>query len=145
MKTKTYFDSPKAKYWINTCLYIAIVSFIIYVAFKLYVWYNVQMKIIKSNLSTEVFTDENGNKVSIDLGLKASQLYEAFHSGLFGWFEDENLAYNIIKSVPKELIPKLEIIYADFASEDLQEMFTKYTDYATFHPDWQTEINYLFS
>ncbi len=135
-KGKSYFDNPKAKYWINTILYIGIFGFIIYVAFKLYVWYNVQMKIIKSNLDTETFTDASGNTISVDLGLKSSQLYDAFHSGLFGWFEDETVAYNIIKSVPQNLIPKLVLVYANLTGEDLKQMFIDYTDF--------NEVSYLF-
>jgi hypothetical protein len=136
-KQKTIFDKPKVKYWINTIFYILIVGFIVYVGFKIYVWYNVQKKIIKSNLDTETVTDENGNEISVDLGLKASQLYNAFHYGLFGWFEDEAEAITILQSVPAELIPKLEAIYLSLTGEDLEKMFLDYTDF--------TKVSYLFN
>lgn len=58
---------------------------------------------------TNAVANVNGSAVTVNIGTKASEIYDALHSSW--WSEDEVKAVNAVLSVPKPLIPQLSSTY----------------------------------
>lgn len=78
---------------------------------------------------------------TVNLASKAGEIYDAFYNyDPLGWTEDETRAVNVVKTVPKELIPQLEQQYATLYSKDLRADLIAYLD----SDEWE-KISYLFN
>ena len=121
---------------------IIIVSLIIiyFVARAVYRFFKEQrqQKILEESKGTATV---NGQPISIDLGTKASAIYNAFYSNdWFGFSEDEETAMAELSNVPKSLIPKLSEIYNKLYKKNLKNDFQRLTS----AEQWSS-ISYLFS
>jgi len=103
---------------------LIIIAIIIYIAYR-------KLMIYLQGLKNEslINSTENSGGVTIDLGAKAVEIYNAFYNYMYGLAEDETTAINTIKSVPTNLIPKLQTLYFSLYAKNLKEDFIKYTDY----------------
>lgn len=122
MKTITkYFNALPL--W-GKAIALVVIAILIYIAYRKLLIYLQTLK----NQSL-INSTENTGGVTIDLGAKAVQIYDAFYNYMYGLNEDEETAINTLKSVPTNLIPKLQNLYFSLYAKNLKEDFIKYTDF----------------
>ena len=107
--------NPTQKFILILLLILAvlIITFSVYKYFK--------TKRIENLVSNNTGT-VNTNQITVNVGLKASEINDALHGSM--WTEDEQKAINAVLSTPKPLIPQLSSTYFALTgynlSEDLQ-------------------------
>jgi hypothetical protein len=80
---------------------------------------------------------DNGNGVTVDLGMKAAEIHEALHGGYFS--EDEVTAMNVIKGLSTANVLSLENLYFSLYGKNLKSDLIKYLSAS----QW-TEIKHKF-
>lgn len=102
---------------------------------KVQTWFN---KVTVKNYSERV---EVSKGVSINLHVIAYNIYEDFHKGVFGMFENEADAIEELKKVPVELVPELAKEYAKIGKKS-HNMYTDFVDFLT-EKQYEEVINIL--
>lgn len=93
---------------------IALVGVIIFVIYKAIE----KARINKIIDNTSATANVNGVPVQVNIGTKASEIYDALHGSWYS--EDEVKAVNAVLSVPKALIPQLSSTYNAISGENLK-------------------------
>ena len=94
-----------------------IIIVIVFIA-SYYVYKALHKKKIE-NLLTNNYGTVNTNQLTVNIGLKASEINDALHGSWYS--EDEQKAINAVLSTPKPLIPQLSSTYFALTGINLNE------------------------
>lgn len=115
---------------------IGVVILLVYIFYRKLLIYLQGLK--KQTLTNTVVTSGTGtNTITIDLGAKALEIYNAFYNYWGGMAEDEDTAISVLKTIPSSEMTKFSNLYFSLYAKNLKEDFIKYTDF--------NEISYKFT
>lgn len=96
-----------------------------------------------SVITTNTKDGKTGVVQHINLGEVATRLYNALHTGMFGWAEDEDAIMRELERVPRPYIPQLEQIWNSIPQYSESGTLQTQVYKALSSSQWQ-EVKYLF-
>jgi hypothetical protein len=109
------FNKLEAKtQWIIGIITLVLLAIAVY-----YIYKKVEAKRVNNIIDgTTQTANVNGAPVQVNIGTRASEIYDALHSSWYS--EDEVKAVNAVLQVPKALIPNLSQVYFTISGKNLK-------------------------
>lgn len=103
----------------RTQWFIGIITLIILTIAVYYIYKKVEAKRVNNIIDgTTQTANVNGAAVQVNIGTRASEIYDALHGSWYS--EDEVKAVNAVLQVPKPLIPQLSQVYFTISGKNLK-------------------------